>query len=219
MLLGQARRGDRTRPTMTRRPLLTLLSLLPVTACTYLDQRMTDLQDCVVWRWHDSALGASAEAKVGPLGGAIGGWYADGGVGKDSWWQRPGYTLTNHGYGVPFTTLGPLMYGQSWSRLFATSTSGNHVQDPKGFDDVTSWLLVRDALDLDRGGPFALTPTQRLVDLFSVELGVTPAFVHAHLGFNLAEFVDFTLGWFGVDLFGDDLVERPPTVPYLPTVR
>ncbi len=200
---------------LMRRHLL-MLSLLPTFACAYLEQRATDLGDCVVWRWHQDALGASADAKVGPLQVGVGGWFAEWGVGKDTWWQRSGYTLTNHGNGVPITTVGPLAYGQAWSRLFATSTTGNHVLDPNSYDDVTSWLFVSDVLDLDGESPFALTPEQRLVDLFGVEVGLTPVFVHAHAGFNLAEFVDFTLGWFGLDLFGDDHVPRPPTVPALP---
>ena len=210
--------GLELRPPM-RRKLSALLLLLPITACTYVDQRLQDLEDCVVWRWHGSAFGASAAAKVGPLAGSVGGWLADGGVGKDSWWQRPGATLKNHGYGLPVTTLGPLAYGQSWSRVLATGTSGNHVQAPGAFDDVTSWLLVSDVFDLDRSAPFALTPEQRLVDLFGVELGLTPVFVHAHVGFNVAEFVDFTAGVFGLDLFGDDRVKRPPTLPYVPEGR
>jgi len=201
-----------------RRSLL-MLSLLSMPACTFLDQRMTDLGDCVVWRWHQDALGASADAKVGPLAVGVGGWFSEWGVGKDTWWQRPGNTLTNHGNGVPVTTVGPLVYGQSWSRLFATSTSGNHVLAPDNYDDVTSWLFVSDVFDLDGASPFALTPEQRLVDLCGVEVGLTPVFVHAHVGFNAAEFVDFLLGWLGLDGFGDDRVRRPPTVPALPVRR
>ena len=193
--------------------------LLSSTACTYVDQRLTDLSDCFVWRWHGTALGASAEAKVGPIAGALGGWYADGGVGKDTWWQRPGDTLTNHGYGVPITTIGPIAYGQSWSRFLVTGTSGNHVRAPGAFDDVTSWALVSDVFDLDGQAPFALTPAQKVVDLFGVEVGVTPVFVHAHVGVNFAEFLDFTIGLFGLDLFGDDRVKRPPTLPYIPDGR
>ena len=64
---------------------------------------------------------------ISMVAGALGGWYADGGVGKDTWWQRPGDTLTNHGYGVPITTIGPIAYGQSWSRFLVTGTSGIDV--------------------------------------------------------------------------------------------
>ena len=90
------------------------------------------------------------------------------------------------------------------------------MADPKGFDDVTSWLLLSDVFDLDDQGPFALTPAQRAVDMFGIEVGVAPLFWQAHIGFNVAEFVDFTLGWFLIDIFGDDAVRRPPTLPFVP---
>jgi hypothetical protein len=193
-----------------------LLLLLPLAACSYVDARMTDLGDCFIYRWQSDVLGVGADAKVGPLALVVGGWYSEYGYGKDTWWQTPGYTLTNHGTGVPFTTLGPLGYGQDFSRVFATGTTGNHVQDPKGFDDVTSWLCIADVFDLDNSSPFALTPEQRLVDMFGVEVGLAPVFLQAHVGFNIAEFLDFTLGIVGLDIFGDDAVKRPPTIPFVP---
>ena len=193
-----------------------LLLLLPFAACSYVDARLTDLGDCFVYRWQSDAFGVGADVKVGPVGVVVGGWYSEYGYGKDTWWQTPGYTLTNHGTGVPFTTLGPFGYGQDLSRLFATGTTGNHVADPNGYDDVTSWLLLSDVFDLDDGSPFALTPAQRFVDMFGVEVGVAPLFLQAHVGFNVAEFVDFTLGIFFIDIFGDDGVRRPPTLPYVP---
>lgn len=196
-----------------------LLLLLPFAACSYVDARLTDLGDCFIYRWQRDAFGVGADAKVGPLAVVIGGWYSEYGYGKDTWWQTPGYTLTNHGTGIPFTTFGPLGYGQSWSRLFATGSTGNHVADPNGYDDVTSWLVMSDVFDLDEGSPFALTPAQRLVDMFGVEIGVAPVFLQAHVGFNAAEFLDFTLGIFFIDIFGDDAVRRPPTLPYVPEGR
>jgi len=193
-----------------------LLLLLPFAACSYMDARARDLGDCFIYRWQSDAFGVGADAKVGPLAAVVGGWYSEYGYGKDTWWQKPGYTLTKHGTGIPFTTLGPFGYGQSLSRLFATGSTGNHVANPKGYDDVTSWLLLSDVFDLDDSSPFALTPEQRLVDMFGVEVGVAPLFWQAHVGFNVAEFADFVLGIFYLDIFGDDAVERPPTVPYLP---
>lgn len=190
--------------------------LLAGSACTYFDRRMTDLADCFVWRWHSDALGFGADAKLGPVGAAVGGWYAEWGRGKDTWWQRPGYTLTNHGTGVPITTIGPLAYAQPWSRFLATSSTGNHPGDPNAYDDVDSWLGIADVFDLDDERPFALSTTQRIVDAFGVEVGVAPVFCQLHVGFNIAEFADFLLGWVGIDAFGDDGVERPATVPVLP---
>ncbi len=185
-------------------------------SCSYLDQRLTDLHDCFLYRWHEDALGLAAVAKLGPAEVALGGWYGEWGWGKDTWWQQPGYVLTCHGTGVPFTTLGPLAYGQSWSRLLATSSGGNHPGSPEAFDDVRSWLGISDVFDFDDGLPFRLTPQQRIADLFGVEVGVAPLFVSLHVGFNVAEFTDFVLGFVGIDIFADDGVPRPPTVPFLP---
>ena len=198
------------------RALAFALLLLPFGACRYVDARLRDLGDCFIYRWQHDAFGFGADAKVGPVELVVGGWYSEYGSGKDTWWQTPGYTMTAHGTGVPFTTLGPLGYGQSFWRLFATGTTGNHVADPNGYDDVTSWLLLSDVFDLDDSSPFALTPAQRVVDMFGVEVGVAPLFWQAHVGFNIAEFLDFTLGFFLIDIFGDDAVRRPPTVPYVP---
>ena len=200
-------------------PSYRLLLLLPFAACSYVDARLTDFGDCFIYRWQSEAFGVGADAKIGPASVVIGGWYSEYGYGKDTWWQAPGYTLTNHGTGIPFTTLGPIGYGQNFSRFFATGTTGNHVADPKGFDDVTSWLFVSDVFDLDNGSPYALTPAQKVVDMFGVEVGLAPLFLQAHVGFNVAEFVDFTLGIFYLDIFGDDGVRRPPTLPYVPEGR
>ena len=93
------------------------------------------------------------------------------------------------------------------------------MQDPSGFDDVTSWIGLSDVFDLDDRRPFALTPAQRFVDMFGVEVGLAPLFLQVHVGFNLAEFVDFTLGIVGLDIFGDDAVKRPPTLPFVPEGR
>ena len=87
------------------------------------------------------------------------------------------------------------------------------------FDDVQSWLFVTDVFDLDDQRPFALTPAQRVVDMCGIEIGVAPLLWQAHVGFNIAEFVDFTLGLFLLDVFGDDHVERPPTLPFVPEGR
>lgn len=187
--------------------------------CTYFEQRLVDLGDSVLWRWHQGALGVAVDAKVGPLDVCLGGWYADFGLGKDTWWQTPGFVMTNHGYGVPFTTLGPLAYGTSWSRVLATDSAGNHPGDPNAFDDVQSWLLVSDVFDFDDQSPFNLTPQRRISDLFGIEVGVVPVFVGLHLGVNVAEFADALLGFVGIDIFGDDGVPRPPTLPFVPSGR
>jgi hypothetical protein len=189
---------------------------LPLAGCTYFEQRLTDFGDCVLWRWHQEALGVAVEAKVGPLDVGVGGWYADWGQGKDTWWQTPGFVLTNHGTGLPLTTISPIAYGASWSQLFATRSSGNQPTSPTAFADVNSWLLVSDVFDLDDGMPFELSGAQRVSDLFGVEVGVVPVFVGLRVGFNVAEFADALLGFVGIDIFADDGRPRPPTLPFQP---
>ena len=124
--------------------------------------------------------------------------------------------LTNHGVGVPFTTLGPLGYGQSWARFLCTSSAGNHPGDPRSFDDARAWLGLSDVFDLDDQAPFRLTTAQKVSDLFGVEVGVAPILWNVHLGVNVAEIADFVLGFVLVDVFFDDGRVRPPTIPVLP---
>lgn len=204
-------------PTRSPTPFRTAVAaalLLATGGCTWANQRLDDLGDCFLWRWHGDALGAAIEAKVGPLDAAIGGWYADGGVGKDTWWQRPGETMTNQGIGLPFTTFGPLAWGDPWENVFATSSLGNHPGAPDAFTDVRGWLGISDVFDLDEQYPYVLSPARRVSDLFGVEVGVVPAMVALRVGFNVAEFADLLLGCVFLDIFGDDGVERPATKPY-----
>lgn len=201
------------------RPLVAIAALLPLSACAYLDQRLADLHDCVLYRWSSDALGVAAEAKLGPLDLAVGGWYSEYGWGKDTWWQTPGYVMTNHGLGVPITTLSPLAYGAPWSRVLATSALGNHPGAPDAFTDVRGWLGVSDVFDLDDGLPYRLSPQRRISDLFGVEVGLVPLFWGARVGFNVAEFADALLGCVGIDLLADDGRPRPPTMPYAPASR
>lgn len=195
---------------------LAVAALLPFASCGYLRQRAVDLHDSVLYRWHTDTLGLAVEAKLGPLDGTLGGWYAEYGWGKDTFWQRPGFVLQNHGIGIPFTTLSPLAYGNSLARAFATSATGNHPAAPDAFTDVHGWLFVSDVFDLDDASPFRLSTRQRLADLFGIEVGLYPVFWGVRFGFNVVEFADFVLGFVGIDVMADDGVERPPTLPGVP---
>lgn len=194
-------------------------ALLPLTACAYWQRRLDDLHDCVLYRFTSTALGAAIEAKLGPLDAAVGGWYSEYGWGKDTFWQTPGNVLTNRGMGVPFTTLSPIAYGGTWSDFFATSGLGTHPGQPGAFVDMRSYLLVSDIFDLDDNYPFQLSTARRISDVFGIEVGAVPLFWGARLGFNVAEFADFLLGFVGIDIMGDDGVPRPPTLPYVPARR
>jgi hypothetical protein len=185
-------------------------------SCTYLDRRLADLHDSVLYSWHHDGLGLAVEAKVGPLAVTGGAWFSAMGWGKDTWWQTPGHVLRNHGNGVPWTTLSPLLDRAPWSRVLATSTWGNHPSAPDRFDDVGSWFGVTDVFDFDDASPFVLSPARRISDLFGVEVGVFPLFWGLRLGVNAAEFADFLLGFVWIDVFGDDGRPRPASVPFVP---
>ena len=43
---------------------------------------------------------------------------------------------------------------------------------------------------------------------FDFEVAVTAGFLYLRFGFSLGEFVDFLLGWFGIDIANDDKVRR-----------
>jgi hypothetical protein len=45
------------------------------------------------------------------------------------------------------------------------------------------------------------------MQFWDLEVGVMALVAGVDLGFNLAEFADFFLGWFGLDLGGDDTRE------------
>jgi hypothetical protein len=176
------------------------LSLLIATCsagCTWAEQRLADVGDCFLYRWHHDAIACAVEAKVGPFELGVGGWYAEWGWGKDTFWQEPGFLLTSSGFGVPFSTLSPLAYGEPWWFLFATSVTGNHPGAPEGFTDVRSWLLLRDVFDFDDSSPFLMNAHRSISDQFGL--------------------ADLLLGCCGLDIFGDDGRKRPPTLPFVPS--
>ncbi len=191
-------------------------ALLPLASCTYLQRRLDDLGDCFLYRFHQEALGFAVEGKVSIVEASLGGWYADWGWGKDTWWQVPGHVMTTHGTGIPITTIGPIAYGQSWTRVLATSTDGNPPGAPDAYDDVRSWLFLSDVFDFDDERRFQLTPGQRISDAFGIELGIAPVICSVRIGFNVAEFADLLLGFVFLDVFADDGWRRPPTLPYVP---
>lgn len=77
----------------------------------------------------------------------------------------------------------------------------------RGKDYIAGWgrpfVTWPQRIGLDHSGK-ALWPHPSYTD-FKVTLGIGPA---ATLGFNPGELLDFFLGWFGVDMYHDDLRNR-----------
>jgi hypothetical protein len=82
-----------------------------------------------------------------------------------------------------------------------TSVHGCYWFLPAAFSGVNKkWLWSEQARP----------PTWERLHIFDIELGATLGFVHAQAGFSPGEFVDFVLGWFGVDIADDDIPFVPP---------
>ena len=50
-----------------------------------------------------------------------------------------------------------------------------------------------------------MSSKQKVVESLSFQAGAFVGIVGARLGFNVAEFGEFILGWFGLDILGDDV--------------
>lgn len=72
-------------------------------------------------------------------------------------------------------------------------------QNPEYYDDsrIEEW----------KGEEGAVNRKAR-IHAFDIEAGVFAGIVGARVGFSPGEFVDFLLGWFGVDIAGDDEARR-----------
>jgi hypothetical protein len=81
------------------------------------------------------------------------------------------------------------------------ATDAHHYKDetlPHGYTALG--VGIGELLGVERMKP----PTPFLREKFFIEVGATLGAVGFDAGFNPVEFVDFLLGWFGVDISGDD---------------
>jgi len=60
------------------------------------------------------------------------------------------------------------------------------------------------ALDEKNRGHGGLAPGPKLVDAFEVDIGSTLGVISARVGFSFGQFADYALGFFGLDIAGDD---------------
>ncbi|MCU0722311.1 MAG: hypothetical protein MUC63_01610 [Planctomycetes bacterium] len=191
--------------------LLALAGAAP--GCSYLEARGKDFADC--WRLTVGlGIGASASVEVGPIGWGVGYWE---GYAVGVWGRQSPFAGAHQHLGIPFPLgliAGPLamaiLPGGEGSDAFATmlfvATEIENVA-PSGGEESEQWkrgqfLHANAFLDSERDG---------WADYFWIEAGAR-CLVGVHAGFNPAEFLDFLLGWVGIDLCGDD--EKPP--PELP---
>ncbi len=193
------------------------LALALFSGCAYLEDRGNDFADC----FRGSVgigLGAQAHAQVGPFIAGAGVWNGScaGHLGRHGGVLYEGTYL-----GVPLTNIAfPILIAVTPSYITKASSAEKTsfvILAPLGLlgtsavfrklegegEDRQEFSLSLCALDV---GAFLQAEPDRLEDwrdLFWITVSAH-AFVGFEVGFNLAEFADFLMGWFGIDLCGDD---------------
>jgi hypothetical protein len=194
------------------------IALLP--SCAYLSDRALDAHESVLV---DAQLGVgvSADAKAGPLAAGVGWSLGAYSVGKSTWWSGL-HSFGECSVGVPVLQgMGVVLSLNKPSPpvgigLFATHFL--HKSSVPGFarSSHQEEILSRPAL-LEFTVPPDRPMPNGVVDDFGIEAGAFLGIVGTRLGFNVAEFGDFILGWFGLDILGDDVrsgeKEQPEAEP------
>lgn len=161
-----------------------------LTGCTYFGDRARDFGDC--WR---------AEGSFFMTGGAWvhGGPILHGGLGSVEWGYGPAFGWR---YGYPrHDYTHSLLPAEGYGLWYHQMKSGNS-RDP----EHRCFVLLPPLL-CDGDGP------ENWLHQFDLEVG-GGFLLGLNLGFSPGEFLDFLLGWFGVDLAGDDPEERRKTRDY-----
>jgi hypothetical protein len=176
-----------------------------VPGCTFATKRLHDAHECVLYNGQFGG-GLSTDAKIGLVEVCVGASLGGCTFGKPTWWSRV-TKFSELSLGLPVLQLiypvdthmnqrdvnpgydfhGPT-YLSRWAVLGVTAKTYVHPFR-------NSWAVQTEALENQRV----------VVDHFGMELGAFAGVVGVRLGFNVAEFTDFMLGWVGLDILGDDV--------------
>jgi len=176
--------------------ILVLNSILLLSSCEYLQNRGEDLSDCF-----KASIGAGAgislRAKFGPVCLSAGGWTGYS-IGLE---EKSSINIWNeHVVGIPFTTL----FGIGFNVMYKFSLPAIFISDfhfvtryyPPlvGGEDIMSYYIWFRRMQKKQ---------IKIEDYFWIEASLY-VFAGIKLGFNILEFSDFILGWFGIDILNDD---------------
>jgi len=148
-------------------------------------------------------LGVTAEARVCTIGLGAGGarsWRA--GVERKRLWE----TWEEVALGLPVTTVSGLIEAMRERPLGETEPAtttllDSYVRGPPERYEVFYSLVMLFAYEM-RDDRFGME-TSHLEDYFWIEAGAG-AGIGVRVGFNVAEFLDFLLGWAAIDVLEDD---------------
>lgn len=206
--------------------ILCFLVLISVVGCatpfgTYMKDRGNDFADCFK---ADVGVGLGIDAQVMVtdivaigVGGSVTRKVGFKGRHVNDWWDKHfGFPLMPFLliYEVegrpcwPWVTTSIGTFGGEWEHALMKCYLPHH-EDPN-FPTAHTWsVLFLNCANLIgcRVKPF--------IDVYDIECGVTAGVVGARVGFSPGQFLDFVLGWSGVDIGKDDTKEKEkePTVP------
>lgn len=154
--------------------------LLLITGCTYFGDRARDFGDC--WRLEGSFfITGGAWVHAGPI--------LHEGLGSVEWGYGPAFGWR---YGYSPKGYSHSLYPAEGYGLWQHRMESGNGQNP----DHRCFVLLPPLL-CDGDGP------EDWLHQFDFEVG-GGFILGVNFGFSLGEFLDFLLGWFGVDIAGDD---------------
>jgi hypothetical protein len=203
-----------------------LLGLCAFPACgRYWENRVRDLNECVIYDVQ-CGVGLSADVRATRVAIGVGMSKADTAIGKIDWWtQRLRYEEWS--IGIPILQAGGFAF---WTGLLWL----DRLPPAAGFIGMLSTRLLRRCGEIPnqldgrseevRNGDFSLmlvtipsgeceyTSRQIIVDSFGIEFGAFVGLGGFRVGLNVAEFLDFVVGFTTADILGDDRAEKQATV-------
>lgn len=189
---------------------LIILIIISSSGCAYFEQRARDFGDC--FRLNAGAgLGVSADAQVFCFKAGVGYWQGYcAGLNRKSeigiWHEK--YR------GIPICQIeGAMQEGLGVLEAFSTSSTILEIENSIYKNRENSRDLQESALvfiyfksvGMTIGDPRMET---KWTDYFWINANAS-CFLRFNVGFNIAELFDFILGWFGLDIAGDDKLRTP----------
>jgi len=201
-----------------RKHILCFIVLLTISSsgCSYLSNRGNDFFDCFK-ATADVGLGASAHVQVGPIAAGTGLWT---GYSFGLEQEREIGRLKETYVGFPVGHIWFLLDADSYLDFIQGDISSR--EHGKGYLIFLYGLASTSAakqkwertISGEREGCFAravlflqIPKYDKWTEYFWIEASAR-CFIGAKIGFNIAEFADFILGWFGLDSADDDEKEE-----------
>lgn len=206
---------------------VTIITTIGFTGCIkYISNRLIDLEESIIVEFQ-AGTPASVDGKIGPID-VCAGFSIGKAWGKPTWWRwEYGYRFINAGVPIPQIGLPVVMVMNSEYRkvgkalLVATNTHlMNKILDDGdvirislcGLTEPGQILFINACESAERKEKrkdpkpkefYSLLRRRTFVDNFGIEASACIGMIGFRGGFNIAEFADFIVGWFGIEITGE----------------